>query len=112
MQRLKTSLTKRKDGTFNTDLEALRHIGEGWVGDEAFAMALYSAIQYRDDLKSCLRDSDNHDGDSDSVACIAGSILGALHGMSIIPEDWIDCLANKRRLKILLSNLIDFFKEK
>lgn len=111
MRRLKTSLTKRKGGSFSTDLEALRHIGEGWVGDEAFAMALYSAIQYPNDLKSCLRASVNHDGDSDSVACIAGSILGAFHGISIIPNDWIDCLAEKKRMESLLREIVEFFEE-
>ena len=87
MQRLKTRLTQRRDGTFEMDLKALTYIGQGWVGEEAFAMALYSAIQYTNDLKTCLHISVNHDGDSDSVACIAGSILGAFHGMSIIPKD-------------------------
>ncbi|KKM98425.1 hypothetical protein LCGC14_1158140 [marine sediment metagenome] len=109
MQRLKTSLTKRRHGNFNTDLEALTYIGQGWVGEEAFTMALYSAIQYTNDLKMCLRVSVNHDGDSDSVACIAGSILGAFHGMSIIPKDWIDCLDEKERMDILLSKILEFF---
>ena len=111
MQRLKTSLTRREDGTFETDLEALTYIGQGWVGEEAFAMALYSAIQFTNDLKMCLRISVNHNGDSDSVACIAGSILGAFHGMTIIPKDWLDCLAEKERIEILLSKVIEFFKE-
>ncbi len=111
MQRLKTSLTKRKDGTFKTDLEALTFIGQGWVGEEAFAMAVYAAIQYSDDLKMCLRISVNHDGDSDSVGCIAGSILGAFHGISFIPKDWIDRLAEKKTIEILLSNVIVLFQK-
>jgi ADP-ribosylglycohydrolase len=110
IRRLKMSLDKRNDGVFRTDLEALRHIGEGWVGDEAFAMALYSAIQYPNDLKSSLRVSVNHDGDSDSVACIVGSILGAFHGISIIPKDWIDRLAEKKRMESLLKKIVEFFK--
>ncbi|GAG89453.1 unnamed protein product, partial [marine sediment metagenome] len=32
LRELKTSLTKRKNGTFGTDLEALTYIGQGWVG--------------------------------------------------------------------------------
>ena len=111
MQRLKTSFTKRKDGTFKTDLEALTFIGQGWVGEEAFAMAVYAAIQYSDDLKMCLRISVNHDGDSDSVGCIAGSILGAFHGISFIPKDWIDRLAEKKTIEILLSNVIVLFQK-
>jgi ADP-ribosylglycohydrolase len=108
MVRLKTSLAKRESGMFRTDLDALDHIGQGWVGDEAFTMALYAAIRYPNDLKTCLRVSVNHSGDSDSVACIAGSILGALHGMSIIPEEWINCLAERVRMKVLISRVVDF----
>ena len=111
MLRLKTSLVQRKDGTFDTDLKAISYIGQGWVGDEAFVMALYSAIQHTNDIKTCLRTSVNHSGDSDSVACIAGSILGAFHGMSIIPKDWVDCLAEKKRMESLMSKVIKFFKK-
>ena len=111
MLRLKTSLVQRKDGTFDTDLKAISYIGQGWVGEEAFAMALYSAIQYTKDIKTCLRTSVNHSGDSDSVACIAGSILGAFHGMSIIPIDWVECLAEKKRIESLVSKVIEFFKK-
>lgn len=75
-------------------------------------MALYSAIQYTNDLKTCLRISANHSGDSDSIACIAWNILGAFHGMSIIPKDWIDYLAEKKKMEILLSNVIEFFKKR
>ena len=74
-------------------------------------MALYSVIQYTNNLKMCLRISVNHDGDSDSVACIAGSVLGAFHGMAIVPKDWLDCLAEKERMETFLSKIIEFFKE-
>jgi ADP-ribosylglycohydrolase len=110
MKRLKASLKKRKDGSFATDLEAVSFIGEGWTGDEAFPMALYCTIQHTNDIKMCLRVAVNHDGDSDSVACIAGSILGAFHGMSIIPQDWINCLVEKERVETLAIKVIEFLK--
>ena len=109
MQRLKKSLSKREKGIYETDLDALNYIGEGWVGEEAFTMALYSTIRSPNDLKNGLRISVNHGGDSVSVACIAGSILGALHGMSIIPKDWIIYLAERERLEKFLNLLIEFF---
>ena len=74
-------------------------------------MALYSAIQYTNDLKICLRISVNHDGDSDSVACIAGSILGTFHGMSIVPKDWLDCLTEKERMGKFLSKIIELWSK-
>ena len=34
---------------------ALNHIGEGWVGDEAIALALYCVLKYPDDYADCVR---------------------------------------------------------
>jgi ADP-ribosylglycohydrolase len=110
MERLKISLNNRENGTFKTDSEGLSYIGQGWVGDEAFAMALYSTIQYPNDFKTCLRVSVNHSGDSDSVACIAGSILGALHGIATIPEDWLNWLAERERMESFINEIIKFLK--
>ncbi len=108
IQNLKRALQNRENNIFLTDLEALNSIGGGWVGDEAFAMALYSFIRYPSDLKSCLRISVNHSGDSDSVACIAGGILGAFNGISIIPQEWITCLAEKARMEQFLTLITEF----
>jgi ADP-ribosylglycohydrolase len=111
IERLKTSLIKRSDGSFKTHLEALNYIGQGWFGDEAIAMALYCAMQYPNDLKMALQAAVNHSGDSDSVACITGGILGAFHGMFIIPKDWIDHLTEKNRMINFLNQVINFFKD-
>ena len=34
----------------------------------------------------------NHDGDSDSTGAICGNLLGAMHGLSAFPQEWIDKL--------------------
>jgi len=111
IERLKIALSNRENGNFTDDVEAIHYIGKGWVGEEAIAMALYAAIREPSDLKKCLRIAANHSGDSDSVACIAGSILGALHGIKIIPNDWIERLAEKKRMVELLNRVINFFKK-
>lgn len=67
---------------------ALRHIGEGWVGDEAVTMAYYCVRQFPDDYTAVVRLAANIEGDSDSVACIAGGISAARLGLSAIPLDW------------------------
>jgi ADP-ribosylglycohydrolase len=69
---------------------ALTHIGEGWVGDEAVALALYCVLKFPDDYVAAVRRGANSDGDSDSIACIAGGILGARLGLAAIPNDWRD----------------------
>jgi len=74
-------------GWTNEDL-ALDHIGQGWVGEEAVALALYCVLRYPDDYLACMRCAANTNGDSDSIACIAGGIMGARLGLEAIPVDW------------------------
>lgn len=62
-------------------------LGEGWVGEEALAVGLYSAL-VGGDLMPTLVLAANHDGDSDSTASIAGQLYGAARGLSDIPERW------------------------
>jgi ADP-ribosylglycohydrolase len=67
---------------------ALDHIGEGWTGDEAIALALYCILKYPDNYVACVRRAANSEGDSDSIACIAGGIMGARLGLEAIPAEW------------------------
>jgi ADP-ribosylglycohydrolase len=68
---------------------ALTYLGEGWVGEEAVALALYCFLRYPDDYKSTVLRGANSNGDSDSIASIAGSISGAYLGIGAIPPEWI-----------------------
>lgn len=66
------------------DVINIHKIGEGWVGEEALAIALYCVRRYPDDFQAALRLSVNHNGDSDSTGAIAGNILGAYLGLNEI----------------------------
>ncbi|CAG0956374.1 hypothetical protein BURK1_00474 [Burkholderiales bacterium] len=59
-------------------------LGEGWVAEEAVAIAVYCALA-APDFDAGIRLAVNHDGDSDSTGAIAGNLLGALHGIEAIP---------------------------
>lgn len=63
-------------------------LGEGWVGEEALAIALYSVLT-TSDFKDVMKIAANHDGDSDSTASIAGQLYGARHGLTQIPWAWV-----------------------
>ena len=69
--------------------KALSHLGRGWIGEEAVALALYCFLKYPNDYKKVVLRGANTDGDSDSIACIAGSISGARLGFDAIPKAWI-----------------------
>ncbi|SHF42951.1 ADP-ribosylglycohydrolase family protein [Streptoalloteichus hindustanus] len=69
--------------------EVERHLGGGWVGEEALAIALCAALVADDDVELALRIAVNHSGDSDSTGAICGNIVGATLGASRLPARWL-----------------------
>ena len=70
------------------DLPNIHRLGEGWVGEEALAIALYCCLRHENDFSACLISAVNHKGDSDSTGAIAGNILGAMHGYNALADQW------------------------
>jgi len=66
-------------------------LGEGWVGEEALAIAVYSCL-VGSGFEDTMRIAANHDGDSDSTASIAGQLFGAQWGLGRIPWSWVEPL--------------------
>lgn len=84
---------------------AIRHIGAGWVGDQAVALALYCVVRYPNDFVGCVRRGANLTGDSDSVASIAGGISAAYLGLDAIPAAWQDRIEGREGLIDLSARL-------
>ena len=82
-------------GMDKKDLDAIHQLGEGWVAEEALAIAVYCALKYEDDFEKAIVAAVNHKGDSDSTGAICGNILGARLGMKGIPEKYIENLELK-----------------
>jgi len=70
------------------DAAKLATLGEGWVAEEALAIALYAALA-APDFRTGVLLAVNHDGDSDSTGAIAGNLLGAMYGIEGIPRSWL-----------------------
>lgn len=86
-----TLALKRAVESANSDMDtskAISQLGEGWVAEEALAVAVYCALKEKD-FKKALQMAVNHDGDSDSTGAICGNILGAEGGMEVIPHSWL-----------------------
>ena len=73
------------------DAAAVRQLGEGWTGEEAWAIALYCAARHTDSVEKAIIASVNHDGDSDSTGSITGNIMGAIYGYRHINERRLFC---------------------
>jgi ADP-ribosylglycohydrolase len=73
--------------------DALETLGQGWVGEEALAIALACTLTAEDSspeaVSGALWRSVLHGGDSDSTGSLAGNLLGAMHGMDCLPTRWL-----------------------
>ena len=82
-------------------------LGGSWVADEAIASAFYCFWRHPDDPRTCLLEAVNTDGDSDSIAAIAGSIVGARNGCLALPARWVADVEDSAYLHDLATRLHD-----
>jgi len=68
--------------------EDVRILGEGWIGEEALAIGLYSVLCGKS-FPDVLAIAANHGGDSDSTASVAGQLYGAWRGLDELPHAWV-----------------------
>jgi ADP-ribosyl-[dinitrogen reductase] hydrolase len=80
-----------------------RRLGEGWVGDEALAIAACCALAASTPAAGLLA-AVNHSGDSDSTGSIAGNLLGAAHGPQAVPETWLEVLDGRELVAQVASD--------
>ena len=85
--------------------EAWALLGEAWVAEEAVAGALYCFLRSPDDYRATVLHGANTEGDSDSLACIAGAISGAYNGIGAIPQDWRECVERREELRDVAQRL-------
>ena len=84
---LKRAVELAEQGT-PTPQQIAEHLGGGWVGEQALAIAVCAALA-GEDVPDALRIAVHHDGDSDSTGAICGNIVGALTGVSGLPVSWL-----------------------
>ena len=80
-------------------------LGQGWVAEEALAIALYCVLLDEDFEKAVVR-AVNHSGDSDSTGAIAGNLLGVALGAEAIPMRWLDKLELRAEIGRLADDLV------
>ncbi len=88
-------------------MEAVRRLGQGWIAEEALAIAVYCALCHSDNVENALRLAVNHDGDSDSTGAICGNLLGAMYGEGILPKRWLKKLEMSELIRFVSDRLCD-----
>ncbi len=69
--------------------EVTLHRLEAWAAHEAIAAAAYIFCRHPDDPRAAILEGANTRGDSDSIATLAGALVGARCGIGAIPADWV-----------------------
>ena len=96
---LKTALHYANTNLLEEDV--IPSLGQGWTGEEALAISVYSALKNPNDFSKAIECAVNITGDSDTVGAITGNIMGAYLGEKKIPQKY----KNKLEAKTLLKNL-------
>jgi len=86
---------------------ALKFLGEGWIAEEAVILALYCFLRYPNDYRKVVTRAANTNGDSDSIACIAGGFSGVYLGIDSIPKEWINRLNNNKYIEEISIKLFE-----
>lgn len=103
-----TALLEKAQKLAKSDIkpsEAIKELGEGWVGDEAIAISTYCALKEPKDFAKAVKMAVNHSGDSDSTGAILGNILGAELGVEKIPSKWLNNVELNKELGQLAEDL-------
>ena len=86
---------------------AAKALGEGFIGEELVALVVYCVLKFNGNVKRTIEFAANYEGNSLSLASISGSVLGAYHGVSNIPFEWIKNLELLELLVYGADKLLD-----
>ncbi|MFB9661468.1 ADP-ribosylglycohydrolase family protein [Glycomyces mayteni] len=81
-------------------------LGEGWVAEEALAIAVYCLLG-TDDVRDGLVASVSHGGDSDSTGAILGNLYGAAYGHAALPREWASQVEGREVIAALAGLLAE-----
>ncbi len=79
----------------------------GWAAHEAIAASLFLFARYLDDPVEGMLAGANATGDSDSLASIAGALLGAWHGSDALPAGWVEDIERREDLEALAARVAE-----
>lgn len=79
----------------------------GWAAHEAIAAAVYIVARYPEDPSAAILEGANTPGDSDSLATLAGALVGARCGIARLPETWVSELERSAELLALAQQITE-----
>jgi ADP-ribosylglycohydrolase len=78
---------------------------EAWAAHEAIAAAVYLFTRHPDDPRAAILEGANTPGDSDSIATLAGALVGARCGAMALPAEWVRDVERSEELAALAKSI-------
>lgn len=77
----------------------------GWSAHDAIAAAVHLLARFPNDPRSAILAGANTEGDSDSIATLAGALIGARCGLDALPANWVRDVERSDALLALSDDL-------
>ncbi len=77
----------------------------GWRAASALGLAVAAALRWGSDFATAVDKAARIHGDSDSVACLCGMLLGAAGGTAVLPAAWLAVLPEREAIRDLARGL-------
>jgi ADP-ribosylglycohydrolase len=78
---------------------------QAWAAHEAIAAAVYIFTRHPDDPRAAILEGANTPGDSDSIATLAGAMVGARCGVQALPAEWVRDVERSTELSELAERI-------
>ena len=78
----------------------------GWRSPSALGLAVAAALRWGADFATAIEKAARINGDSDSVAAIAGMLLGAAGGSAALPSTWCDAIRDRPTITASANALV------
>ncbi|MCX9085314.1 MAG: ADP-ribosylglycohydrolase family protein [Candidatus Methanoperedens sp.] len=92
--------------------EVFSKIGTSYLMIDTVPCAFYCFARHFKNPEHGIIEAVNAGGDTDSIACITGAMVGAFYGMDLFPERWKDGLENKALIEETAVKIFEFMKHK
>ncbi len=76
-----------------------------WAAHEAIAAAMYIFSRHPDDPMAAILEGANTPGDSDSIATLAGAMVGGRCGIEAFPAEWVQEVERSKELQELAGRI-------
>jgi len=85
--------------------EVFEELGTSYLVYDTVPCAFYCFSRHFGAPEKAIIEAVNAGGDTDSIACITGALCGALHGIDVFPEKWLNGLENRKIIEYLSNEI-------